>query len=369
MAPEDCDPCRSIPKNPKRRRERFLTDAEFTRLGQVLDEVSGKGSRISAGTWRKSMDLSWREAQGWKRKLLQRDSLNSIGSSASAAAPRWRPVAARAACQRPSVRLTGLPPVRGASSASPWRPERRAAGGLEAPPQLEPERACRQRIGVVGRRRIRAGDCIRDVLRAQGVVHLGRNSPRPSPARKFEVHQGMAGNAHAGIGVVVIHPSWPNTGSSRRQEPISSSLPAYGCRPGPGRHQGYVAAGVVAVPEPRLDPGCVQVEGERRRSRRVGGRFSFRNVPALKCSSLRRFIRHALAWAVRRPALQRAPTSASQEVCVASANESNVALDSTRSSTVGARKLRPRCPNHVSSGLDVVEALSRAQQRLAAICT
>ena len=49
MAPEDCDPCRSIPRNPKRRRERFLTDAEFTRLGQVLDEVSGKGSRVSAG--------------------------------------------------------------------------------------------------------------------------------------------------------------------------------------------------------------------------------------------------------------------------------------------------------------------------------
>ena len=46
MAPEDCDPCRSIPMNPKRRRERFLTDAEFTRLGQVLDEVSGKGSRV-----------------------------------------------------------------------------------------------------------------------------------------------------------------------------------------------------------------------------------------------------------------------------------------------------------------------------------
>ena len=49
LAPEDCDPCRSIPMNPKRRRERFLTDAEFTRLGQVLKEVSGNGSRVSAG--------------------------------------------------------------------------------------------------------------------------------------------------------------------------------------------------------------------------------------------------------------------------------------------------------------------------------
>ena len=50
MVPEDhVDPCRSIPMNPKRKRERFLTDAEFTRLGQVLDEVSGNGSQVSAG--------------------------------------------------------------------------------------------------------------------------------------------------------------------------------------------------------------------------------------------------------------------------------------------------------------------------------
>ena len=49
MPPEDCDnPCQAIPTNPERKRERFLTDAEFTRLGQVLDDVSGKGSRISA---------------------------------------------------------------------------------------------------------------------------------------------------------------------------------------------------------------------------------------------------------------------------------------------------------------------------------
>ncbi len=50
MTPEDCDnPCQAIPANPERKRERFLTDAEFTRLGQVLDEVSGNGSQISAG--------------------------------------------------------------------------------------------------------------------------------------------------------------------------------------------------------------------------------------------------------------------------------------------------------------------------------
>ena len=50
MLAEDCDnPCQAIPKNPERKRERFLTDAEFARLGQVLDEVSGNGSRISDG--------------------------------------------------------------------------------------------------------------------------------------------------------------------------------------------------------------------------------------------------------------------------------------------------------------------------------
>ena len=43
----DCDdPCEFIPMNPKRKRERFLTDTEFTRLGHLLDEASGKGSRI-----------------------------------------------------------------------------------------------------------------------------------------------------------------------------------------------------------------------------------------------------------------------------------------------------------------------------------
>jgi len=50
LVPEDHeDPCQSIPMNPKRKRERFLTDAEFTRLGQVLDEVSDKSSQVSDG--------------------------------------------------------------------------------------------------------------------------------------------------------------------------------------------------------------------------------------------------------------------------------------------------------------------------------
>ena len=46
LVPEGSNPCRSIEKFPERRRERFLTDAEFARLGRVLDNTiaAGRGS-------------------------------------------------------------------------------------------------------------------------------------------------------------------------------------------------------------------------------------------------------------------------------------------------------------------------------------
>ncbi len=44
LVPEGFNPCRSIGKYPERSRERFLTDAEFTRLGRVLDEAVDSGS-------------------------------------------------------------------------------------------------------------------------------------------------------------------------------------------------------------------------------------------------------------------------------------------------------------------------------------
>ncbi|MYA95827.1 MAG: tyrosine-type recombinase/integrase [Nitrospinae bacterium] len=44
MAPEGTNPCRAIARYPARRRERFLTDAEFTRLGEALDETEASGS-------------------------------------------------------------------------------------------------------------------------------------------------------------------------------------------------------------------------------------------------------------------------------------------------------------------------------------
>ena len=44
MVPEGCNPCRSVARFPERKRERFLTDAEFARLGQVLDEAVTQGN-------------------------------------------------------------------------------------------------------------------------------------------------------------------------------------------------------------------------------------------------------------------------------------------------------------------------------------
>ena len=43
LVPEGMNPCRSIAKYPERKRERFLTDKEFTRLGRTLDEVGMRG--------------------------------------------------------------------------------------------------------------------------------------------------------------------------------------------------------------------------------------------------------------------------------------------------------------------------------------
>ncbi|MDE2991103.1 MAG: integrase arm-type DNA-binding domain-containing protein [Chloroflexota bacterium] len=43
VAGEISNPCRSVPKYRARRRERFLTDAEFQRLGRVLDEMETTG--------------------------------------------------------------------------------------------------------------------------------------------------------------------------------------------------------------------------------------------------------------------------------------------------------------------------------------
>ena len=44
LVPEGFNPCLSVQKYPERSRERFLTDAEFTRLGHVLNEAVASGA-------------------------------------------------------------------------------------------------------------------------------------------------------------------------------------------------------------------------------------------------------------------------------------------------------------------------------------
>ena len=44
LVPAGCNPCRGIEKYPEKGRERFLTDAEFARLGRVLDEAEDGGT-------------------------------------------------------------------------------------------------------------------------------------------------------------------------------------------------------------------------------------------------------------------------------------------------------------------------------------
>ena len=48
MVPEGCNPYRSVARFPERKRERFLTNAEFARLGRVLDEAVAQGGATPA---------------------------------------------------------------------------------------------------------------------------------------------------------------------------------------------------------------------------------------------------------------------------------------------------------------------------------
>ena len=63
LVPEGCNPCRSVARYPQRKRERFLTDTEFTRLtGALLDrlthhvhilEMNGQSFRLNHSRARK----------------------------------------------------------------------------------------------------------------------------------------------------------------------------------------------------------------------------------------------------------------------------------------------------------------------------
>ena len=114
LVPEGCNPCRTITKYPQHKRERFLTDEEFTRLGQVLDDVETEGGASQAAVaairllmltgCRKSEILTLR----WEHVALDAAELRLRDSKTGARVVSLPPSAVRL--------LTGLPREPG----NPW---------------------------------------------------------------------------------------------------------------------------------------------------------------------------------------------------------------------------------------------------------
>ena len=101
MVPEGCDPCRSVEKYPERRRERFLTDAEFARLGRVLDEAvdSASASPIAVAAIRLLMLTGCRKSEiltlRWTDVDLEAGELHLADAKAGPRAVQLPPTAVR----------------------------------------------------------------------------------------------------------------------------------------------------------------------------------------------------------------------------------------------------------------------------------
>ena len=101
MVPEGCDPCRSVEKYPERRRERFLTDAEFARLGRVLHEAvdSASASPIAMAAIRLLMLTGCRKSEiltlRWTDVDLEAGELHLADAKAGPRAVQLPPTAVR----------------------------------------------------------------------------------------------------------------------------------------------------------------------------------------------------------------------------------------------------------------------------------
>ena len=137
---EMTNPCRSAPKYRMRRRERFLTDAEFRRLGQVLDglEAEGRISPHAAAALRLLMltgcrrneilTLRWEDVRLEAQELRLRDSktgprtvsLSPEATAVLAALPRLPDNPWAIPGTKPGARLSSI--------FEPWRRVRARAG-------------------------------------------------------------------------------------------------------------------------------------------------------------------------------------------------------------------------------------------------
>ena len=140
VAGEMTNPCRSAPKYRARRRERFLTDAEFRRLGSTLDELEATGrlSPHAAAALRLLMLTGCRRNEiltlRWEDVHLQTQELQLSDSKTGPRTVSLSPEAAAVLAQLP--RLPGNPWVipgakpgaRLSSLFEPWRKVRARAG-------------------------------------------------------------------------------------------------------------------------------------------------------------------------------------------------------------------------------------------------
>ena len=112
LVPEGCNPCRSIVKYPVRKRERFLTDGEFTRLGQVLDEAEGEISASAVAAIRLLMLTGCRKREilclRWEDVALDDNELRLPDAKTGARVVPLSPSAVKL--------LAGLPRMEG----NPW---------------------------------------------------------------------------------------------------------------------------------------------------------------------------------------------------------------------------------------------------------
>ena len=140
LYPEGMNPCRQVAKYRVRRRERFLTEVEFTRLGRVLNEAEARDevSTDAAAAIRLLMLTGCRcnEILGlrWDEVDLERSQLRLRDSKTGARTVPLSPAATRVLSDRP--RVSGNPWVipgyidgkRLTSVDKPWRKVRAQAG-------------------------------------------------------------------------------------------------------------------------------------------------------------------------------------------------------------------------------------------------
>ena len=140
VVPEGINPCVSVARYRARRRERFLTEAEFTRLGRVLSEMEMQGeiSSHAAVAIRLLMLTGCRRNEilrlRWDEVDLERDELRLRDSKTGPRTVPLSPAAARVLANRPRERgdawvipggIQGEPLK---SIDAPWTKLRKATG-------------------------------------------------------------------------------------------------------------------------------------------------------------------------------------------------------------------------------------------------